>query len=190
MEFNRGLCIPQERFGEPASFPDEVVSNGTVVLDHELWQSLPELAKRAAIESELPEWDDILSYPIPASTPDHIAEIVNSFIPMEGVNCLAVTAFAISRDRDDLLQWMNRTDFARVLQINGYTRTTEPYQAPGDVILFRDSDGNIVHAAYILEPNRLLNKNGQSGFNPVTITDFERLREQWQDYSGQIYRQS
>lgn len=187
--FNRGLCISQYRFGDGVHFPDGAISGETVVLDPDLWHSLPETARRKVIETELPEWDDSISFPIPESTSDHLKEIANRFILQQGVNCLSVTAYAITGNQDDLMQWMNRTDFARVLQTNGYTRTAEPYQAPGDVILFRDAEGNIVHAGYILQPNRLLNKNGQSSFNPITITDFQRLRDQWQDFTGQIYRQ-
>lgn len=189
VQANRGLCVPIQRFGEDVFLQAEVISGDIAVLDYDLWQLLPESARRSVIETELPEWDDSVSYPLPKTAPEHIVEIANSFIRQEGVNCLSVTAFAITGDRDDLMQWMDRTEFARVLRINGYTRTTEPYQAPGDVVLFRDTEGNIVHAAYIVEPNQLLNKNGQSSFNPVTITDLNRLREQWQGFHGQIYRQ-
>lgn len=139
------------------------------------------------IRAELPDWDDELAYPVPEAMPVHQRGIANGFIQQEGVNCLAVAAYAITGRPGDLLQWLHPEEFLEILEQHGYAPSggTEPQS--GDVLTF-SLEGAIVHAAYCLAPNRILNKSGQSSFNPVRIIDAPILRREWDDYRLMIYR--
>lgn len=189
VRFKRGMCIALERFPN-ADPPISSVADDHLVLDHHIWSSLPEVIRRRVIETELPLWDDDISFPISHGTPRHIASIAHSFIRQEGVNCLAVTAFAIAGNHADLLQWMLPNAFSGELRNYGYAEVSGSPNQPGDVIVFRDEDGNIVHAAYVLAPDRILNKNGQSSFNPVAIAELASLEADWKGYSYVVFRQA
>lgn len=190
VRYRRGLCIPHQRLGNDAVLPDAAIVDGTVVLNQHLWASLPEVAKRAVIETELSEWDRDTAWPVPEHALAHIADISNTFVQQEGVNCLSVTAFAVTSNRDDLLQWMLPEAFLDVLRNYGYTKIGESSAQSGDVIVFRDEKGTIVHAAFAVEADRILNKNGQTSFNPVAIVDLATLREDWPNYSWELLRQA
>lgn len=189
VRLNRGLCILSERFGDDLELPAKNLSNGRVVLDQVLWKSLPDSIKRQVIEAELADFDSDATYPVPDGTPQHIAKIANGFVQQEGVNCLAVTAFAITANRDDLLQWMMPDRFEYFLRKYEYTGVSAAALESGDILVFRDDDQNMVHAAYAIQADRILNKNGQTSFNPVSITDLVTLEEEWRGYSLTIYRQ-
>lgn len=188
VRFSRGLCIPHQRFGEHPSFPEYACFDGRVVLDQSLWVSLTERAKRSVIQAELPDWDRDITYPVPEATAAHIANIANSFMLQEGVNCLAVVAYAVTGNRDDLHQWLLPDVFIGLLQSAGYSEINVAAPDANDIIVFKDDDGNIVHAAYTIQPDRILNKSGQTSFNPIAITDLASLREDWAEYRLVIQR--
>lgn len=190
VRFKRGLCIPQQRFGDDVSLAESVMFDNRVVLDQTHWASLPVPAKRSVIESELAEWDRDTTYPVPQGAADHIVDIANSFVLQEGVNCLSVTAFALTANRDDLNQWMMPDEFNKILSKSGYEQIDESIPHAGDVIVFRDDDENVVHAAYVIEHDRLLNKSGQTSFNPIAIIDLDSLQEDWSEYTPVVFRRS
>lgn len=187
VRFKRGLCIPVDRFGD-VKLPEWTICNGRVVLDRWLWRSLADHVKRAVIQAELPDWDSDISHTSPLRTPEHIASIANTYVQREGINCLALTAFAITARQDDLHQWMQPEVFELMLRNYEYTEIETGYPTAGDVIVFRDDEGNVVHAAYVLESDRILNKNGQTSFNPIAIVTLKTLKEDWKEYSPRIYR--
>ena len=187
VRFKRGLCPSRDRFAN-ADLPESAVANGRVVLDSTLWESLPDAIKRAVIDSELPDWDDDIGYAVPESTPGHLASIANTFEQHEGMNCLAVTAFAITANRDHLLQWMVPEAFLDVLRNHGFAEIDDQHLRADDVIVFRDEEGHIVHAAYVVAQDRILNKNGQTSFNPISVIDVGMLSAAWSAYSRSFFR--
>lgn len=189
VRLNRGLCIPVQRFGDDIELPDSVLSNGRVVLDQALWETMQDEVKHKVVEAELADFDGDSTHRLPDGTPPHIAEIVNGFVLQEGVNCLSVAAFAVTADREDLLQWLFPAGFEGILRKYGYVDVDESIPKGGDIIVFRDDEKNIVHAAHVMEPDRILNKNGQSSFNPITITDLATLEGEWHGYGLAVYRQ-
>lgn len=188
VRFHRGLCIQRGRFPANQVLPEAAQSDDRVALDHALWISLSESTKMSILKTELPEWDLDTTFPIPESSPAHIAGIANTFVHLEGVNCLSVTAFAITGNRGDLEQWMFPEVFVEVLDHAGFMPVEAGALQPNDALVFRDIDGNIAHAAFALASDRLLNKNGQTSFNPIAITDLETLKHDWANYAPEIYR--
>lgn len=187
VRFKRGLCPPRERFGE-VELSESTMADGRVVLDYSLWRSLADYVKRNVVEAELRDWDRDCSHAISVDTPEHIASVANSFVHREGINCLSVTAFAITARQDDLYQWMQPESFNSILRNYEYTESEAESPSAGDVIVFRDEDGNVVHAAYALGSDRILNKNGQTSFNPIAIVNLETLKEDWREYSPTVHR--
>lgn len=188
VRFRRGLCIPLERFGTDVPIPQSALYDGRVVLDQSLWASLPESARRSVTESELADWDPDTTFRIPENTPQHVTAIANTFVLQEGVNCLSVTAFALTANREDLFQWMLPDDFSAILDESGYQRIDATVPTARDVLVFRDEEGTIVHAAYALQPDRILNKSGQTSFNPIAIVDLSELLGDWSPFEFEIYR--
>lgn len=188
VRFKRGLCIPQQRFGEDLPVPEHVMFDGRVVLDQRMWASLPIEARRSVIESELADWDRDATYAVPEESPSHIAAIANAFVRNEGVNCFAVTAFALTADQDDLHRWMFPDAFKAIVENAGFKTTDEPTPLADDIVVFLNDERDVVHAAYVIQPDRILNKSGQSSFNPAAIVDFAELLGDWTEYTHAIFR--
>lgn len=188
VRLGRGLCIDTHRFGGEPDVPASSISDGKVVLSRTLWDSLPLELRRNVILSELPLWDDNTTYSLSPDTPQHIREVANCFVLQEGINCLAVTAYAISRAPEHLNQWLFPDSFHKILNEFGYREHSAAEPRAGDVILFRDGDGNTVHAGYVLAEDRILNKSGQSWFNPIAIKTHKQLLEDWSAFKPAILR--
>lgn len=184
---NRGLCIPVDRLSDVEDIVCSVTFNGRVVLDHSLWTSLSEETRRNVILTELPLWDDAATWPVPSGTPDHISEIANRFVLQDGVNCFSVAAYAVTADENDLMHWMQQERFQELIDANRYEVVAGPAIEPGDVLIFLD-ERLPVHAAYALTSERILNKSGQSSFNPIRVIEPAMLIQEWADYQIRILR--
>lgn len=184
----RGKCVPLTRFGADADIPSTAIVDDLVVLDRALWHSLSEQTQRSVMKAELGDWDRATSYAVPNGAPRHIADIANRFVWQEGVNCLAVTAFAITTRQQDVLQWMMPDAFEDILCAWGYTNEGNATLRSGDVVVFRSESGDIIHAAYALSPDRLLNKSGQTSFNPVAIVNPQELQEDWGEFTMSVWK--
>lgn len=187
VQFRRGMCIARARLPQTITLPAPAVVDDQVVLYRALWESLPDAARRGVIETELPMWDRDTTFAIPAGSPRHIAEIANTFVLQEGVNCLAVTAFALSGQHDLLDQWLMPEPFLAVLTQFGCREVEDTTIQADDVVVLQEA-GNIVHAAYALQPDLLLNKNGQTSFNPIALIDVATLRSDWPTCTLAIFR--
>lgn len=187
VKYSRGMCIARGRLPNDIAPPAPAVVDDHVVLYPALWESLSLAARRCVIKTELPMWDRDTTSAVPAGTPGHIARIANTFVRQEGVNCLAVTAYAISGDYDLLMQWLMPEQFLSVLAQRGFREVENASIHADDVVVMKDAD-RIVHAAYALQPDLLLNKNGQTSFNPIALIDIAMLRRDWRGYSLSVFR--
>lgn len=188
VELRRGKCVPRDRFGTTTLISADAIVAGKVVLDRELWHTLPESARRSVLAHELSDWDRATTFEIPPHTPAHIANVANRFFHQEGINCLAVVAYAVSGEPEDLHQWMVPSVFEPRVRYYGYAEVDDLHPAAGDIVVFRSSGGDIVHAAYALGRDRFLNKSGQTTFNPITILDSRELREDWAEFAMSVWQ--
>lgn len=184
---NRGRCVPADRFPEFESQMEEATFDDRVVLNFQRWTNTSDANRRAVVLAELPDWDEPDAYIVPEAAPAHVLEIANRFHQQDGINCLSTVSYALTEDDSLFCTWMDQPVFRKVLKNTGYAPTAESLIISGDVVAFHDEQ-DIVHAAYALTPDRFLNKNGQSSFNPVKVIDLETLRAEWVDYSKVIYR--
>lgn len=189
VEHKRGLVFPRSHFDDvPASLTPCVVGD-RVVLTHAGWDRLDEAVQWTALRREQRIWDDCMGLPVPGETPPLIATRTNGFLLEEGTNCLATTAWCLSRDDALASGWMFPEAFHAVLHAHGYAPTTSTEPTANDVIVF-EQDGATIHAAYCVVPDRFVSKNGQSRFNPVRMVDWSALLADWPHATHTIHRRT
>ncbi len=49
----------------------------------------------------------------------------------------------------------------------------------GDLLLYEDAEGRLRHAAYAVDGDLVLNKNGEVKFHPVKLLKVEKLAREW-----------
>lgn len=183
----RGLIMPLSFLeGVPKSV-QSFIADEHIVLCHASWDRLPESTRRMLLLHEQRRWDDIECLPVPPDIPPHIRIIANTFGHVEGSNCLGTTAYCITGEAWMREFWMFQPAFLDIITRHGYSPIAVAIPEPGDVVTFT-SDEILVHAAYCLDHDRFLNKNGQSSFNPVRVVDRAGLTADWPDAITTIYR--
>lgn len=187
VRFRRGLVIDRER---GAGFEEEMsrgLIGGHVVLWRALWEGVSSEARRQIVLAELSDWDDDVALPVPDNLPPHIASIANGYPEIEGMNCLSTTAYCLTAEESTLRQWLWQQEFHAILRAHGYVPVKTDDWRSGDVIVFQQ-DGQTIHAAYCLVDGSMLNKNGQSSFNPIKVIGAETLVAEWPECDVVVYR--
>lgn len=188
VELKRGLVYPRWQFDSIPPELERYVVGDTLVLGGSIWSELPDDLRRPFVLRESLAWDDHAYFPLPDDAPDHLQAMANTFIDdVHGANCLSTTAFCFTGEPQVLHRWMFQLEFGGLLERSGYRPSlTEPPET-GDVVTFAQ-DGTIQHATFCVGPNRYLNKNGQTMFNPIKVVDQVMLDEVWADHDRVIYR--
>lgn len=177
IQLKRGLCFPSPLDGT------------TLVLDQRVWSELTDVQRNTIVRNQLADWDEPVTLPCPENAPAHIRSIANRFLMVEGANCFATVAYAVTGDDTFILRWIWQDELRRILTDAGYVESTDTTPESGDVMAI-SIDNVLVHAAFVIAPDRLLNKNGQSSFNPVWIIDFATLQREWPDGETIILRRA
>lgn len=187
VDLRRGLVYPRTHFDTlPESLQAHAV-NDHVVLCHAAWEQVPDPIRRQVLLREQQSWDDAECFELPDDVPDHVRTVANTFGMHEGTNCLATTAYCVTGEMWMRDLWMHQPAFRDLIDRHGYRPMPGVVPNAGDVVTF-EADGDIVHAAYCVEPDRFLNKNGQSRFNPTRVVDWAMLDADWTDTICVIYR--
>ncbi len=118
--------------------------------------------------------------------PTHLNDIANSFVENDGFNCLALTLYALTKDKKYLTKWVLQEEFEKVLKERNYTLVKNKLIEPYSVIVFT-KENEIVHASYLITNKLVINKNGQLKYNPITIKKLNKLVEEWDDCEYQVY---
>ncbi len=184
----RGLVFSAAWFGGLPVQLQEFVVEDQVVLGQAVWADLPPTVQHRALLAEQRRWDDVDCYPIPDNAPAHVQAIANTFSPHEGTNCYAITAYGATADSALLARWLTVSPIELVAPL-GYRQVPGSEPGPDDIVTF-ERQGNIVHAAYCIDDDRFLNKNGQSRFNPIRIVDWSMLATDWPDLTVLIWRRA
>ncbi|MCA9833782.1 MAG: hypothetical protein KC435_07560 [Thermomicrobiales bacterium] len=185
IRLGRGLCFP----GEWVPRLQREETDGRLVFDQRLWESMSDDEQRTVIQNQLIDWDEPITLPIPDGAPTHIRGVTNRFLPTEGVNCFAIAIYAATQRESLLHQWLVTEDFQTALSGNGFGERESSDIVAGDILTFATEMG-IIHAAYALGADRFLNKNGQSMFNPVRIVDLATLQREWPESELSVWRRS
>ena len=187
VELDRGQIFPASHFDRVPMALKPYRVDGKIVLSRAGWRSLNEAEQCTFLRRERFAWDDVECFPVPNDTPAHIKAIANAYGDEHGTNCLSTTAFCITAREEVHRKWMFQPEFLQILAGAGYDPVESDSAQSGDVIVFSQADVP-VHAAYVIAPDRMLNKNGQSMFNPVRVVNRAMLDADWADATSQIYR--
>lgn len=187
VELERGLVYPRSHFDSIPPELERYVVDDVFVLGGSIWSELPDDLRRQFVLRESLAWDDHACFPLPDDAPDHLQGIANTFMNVHGANCLSTTAFCFTGEPQVTHRWMFQLEFADLLKRSGYRPSLTKTPESGDVVTFAQ-DGTIQHANFCVGPNRYLNKNGQTMFNPIKVVDSAMLDETWADHDLVIYR--
>ncbi|MCA0987419.1 hypothetical protein [Guptibacillus algicola] len=191
IKVNRGLIMPLSYFIDETLVPEEYIFEETegelVVIQHDMWNALPEGIRESALLEYARQWEDWSCYETPDATDNHISRYANHFSTLSGSNCLSTTLFAVTKQEWIIKEWMHPATFSNGLKIANYTLTSGKIQC-GDVITWVNENNSIQHAAYYIGNDLVFNKNGQTFFNPWKIVHIDQLNEQWNQYTKKIYR--
>jgi len=184
VQLKRGLVLPLP-FGN-LSFPDECISLDHAVLTAEIWQNFPQEKVLLGLAQD---WDDGLCLEIPPNAPQYIKAFANKYAYKSGANCLATSIYAITGEEEIIHQWLHQEEFLAKLASNNYEETSKTAHEKGDILVGKNSNGAIAHAAYCLEEDCFFNKDGQYFFNPWKLISWQTLQEEWEDLSWIVYSQ-
>lgn len=187
VDLDRGLVYPRSRFDSIPPTLERYGVGDTLVLGGSIWSELPDDLRRQFVLRESLAWDDHACFRLPADAPDHLHGMANTFIDVHGANCLSTTAFCFTGEPQVIRRWMFQPEFAGLFERSGYRPSLAATAGSGDVVTFAQ-DGTIQHATFCVGPNRYLNKNGQTMFNPIKVVDQAMLDEAWADHDRVIYR--
>lgn len=191
VRMGRGLVLPLSLFLDKNGIPKEYIvvdrEERFVVLQHGMWRQLSYENKSQLIKRYAKEWDDWNCHEVPKQAPLHLKKYANTFSTLPGSNCLSATLFAISKSEWIIEEWVHPQTFERGLIRADYSLTKTDLCA-GDVVVWKNSDGIIQHAAYHIESKLFFNKNGQTFFNPWKIVSWNDLNEEWKRYEINVYR--
>jgi hypothetical protein len=171
------------------------------VLTHDGWSALP----KSLQETWLLVWlndqlvDDGVTptnphdIPIVASHQQLVMKYSGCFAEMGGANCfaaaLAMATGELSRAENIINLWLHQGPFLRALHMEGYRPVREIYSVdkineiePLDVLVWSNSDGQLIHASFCVAPGYLFNKMGQSREQPWLLLQIEDII----DYDGVI----
>ncbi len=180
IEFNRGSVYPLKMardFAIPTEFLERDTIDDQFLLRFDAWHALPEAAQFDWLQCYVNS-DGLTSL---ESRHPLIGFSANS-----GPNCFATTLAAIEPNQTEALKvaqtWLHQPKFLQKLENLNYN-APQPYDGsplpPRAVLLFKDSNGLIVHAAAHLENNLMLNKDAQSWHRPRQVLKLEDLLERW-----------
>lgn len=194
LEVGRGLVFPVSLRSNRDSIPEEniVEADGKsyVVLQSDMWKTLPNSIKETLIKEYASQWDKWTCYDFSKRLPFHLKKYANTFPLDAGSNCLSATLFAISQQEWIIYEWVHPKTFVQGLKRCHYSIKNKEELYAGDVVTWENTDGIIQHASYHIGDNLFFNKNGQTFFNPWKVVDWSELKEEWSNYSITIYRKN
>lgn len=147
------------------------------------WRSLEEHQKEGFLRAYSRMWVD--EQPLWKGAPasfktfmqrehPHLIPYLDVFPDRNGANCLAAAAFA-NDDSSDLYHWMQAEEFNHLMA--GRKEVGE--MTGKEFLVWRDSEGRIIHACYVLNKDFVFNKNGQTMFHPWQLLTVEQVINAW-----------
>jgi hypothetical protein len=171
-------------------------SSDHFILTYDVWSALP----KSLQEVWLLEWlndqlvDDAVApidphgVPVVASHQLLVMKYSGHFAEMGGANCFAATLTMVMGEPDRaeyvINLWLHQEPFLRALHAEGYRPACEIYRVekineiePLDVLVWSNSDGRLVHAAFCVAPGYIFNKMGQCREQPWLVIRIEDVMD-------------
>jgi len=98
--------------------------------------------------------------------------------------------FAISKGKQKwfIYEWIHQNTFLEKLNQYHYEEFLEELHQ-GNIVIWKDENSIIQHAAYYIGEELYFNKHGQTMFNPWKILSKEQLYKEWEHLTLVKYRQ-
>lgn len=192
VQSERGLVLPASFIQDIEKIPSNYVVNGHVVIQRSMWEKLDESSKEQLLTTMVYEWwDKGECNEAPMSLPNFLKPFANTFGHYQGANCLASVLFAISKGKQEwfIYEWIHQKTFLEKLKQYHYKEFLDEVLHLGDIVVWKDKDEIIQHAAYYIGDGLYFNKHGQTMFNPWKILSQEELYKEWQHLTPIKYRQ-
>lgn len=160
-------------------------SDGEQPITIRYWAGLSDENKNRIITRE----DEEPALPCPPLPPgfEHLTACHNVFPRQHGANCFGAVLYAIGQDPFILREWVHQQSFLLFLERAGYREVSGQDFSAEDVICFYE-DGRLVHACYAVSGSHCFNKNGQTFWEPWTITGFHAVSENFADFEYRVFR--
>lgn len=192
VQSERGLVLPVSFIQEIKKIPSDYVVNGYVVIQRSMWEKLDASLKKQLLTTMVYEWwDQGECEEVPMSLPSFLKPYANTFGHLQGANCLATVLFAISKGKQEwfIYEWIHQKTFLEKLKQYHYEETLIEVPHQGDIVIWKDENDLIQHAAYYIGEGLYFNKHGQTMFNPWKILSKEKLYKEWEHLTLVNYRQ-
>ncbi|AMO85761.1 hypothetical protein ABHM95_19375 [Solibacillus isronensis] len=192
VQSERGLVLPASFIQDIEKIPSNYVVNGHVVIQRSMWEKLDESSKEQLLTTMVYEWwDKGECKEAPMSLPNFLKPFANTFGHYQGANCLASVLFAISKGKQEwfIYEWIHQKTFLEKLKQYHYKEFLGEVLYLGDIVVWKDKDEIIQHAAYYIGDGLYFNKHGQTMFNPWKILSQVELYKEWQHLTPVKYRQ-
>lgn len=192
VQSERGLVLPVSFIQEIKKIPSDYLVNGYVVIQRSMWEKLDESLKKQLLTTMVYEWwDQGECEEVPMSLPSFLKPYANTFGHLQGANCLATVLFAISKGKQEwfIYEWIHQKTFFEKLKQYHYEETLIEVPHQGDIVIWKDENDLIQHAAYYIGEGLYFNKHGQTMFNPWKILSKEKLYKEWEHLTLVNYRQ-
>ncbi|MFJ7886882.1 hypothetical protein ACIQYL_02190 [Lysinibacillus xylanilyticus] len=183
VQCERGLVLPVKFIKEIEKVPSSFVQNGHVIIQRSMWEGLDESFKERLLTTMVYEWwDKGECEEPPKSLPSFLQLFANTFGHNQGANCLAAVLYAISKGKQKwfIYEWIYQETFLKKLSQYNYEEVLGEGIQQGDIVVWKDENGIIQHAAYYIGEKLYFNKHGQTMFNPWKILSKEQLYKEWE----------
>ena len=192
VQIERGLVFPLSFIQEIEKIPSNYVVNGHVVIQRSMWEKLDDSFKEQLLTTMVYEWwDKGECEESPMSLPIFLKPYANTFGHLQGANCLATVLFAISKGKQEwfIYEWIHQKTFLEMLNQFHYEEFLGEALHQGDIVIWKDENDIIQHAAYYIGEGLYFNKHGQTMFNPWKILSKKELYKEWEHLTLVNYRQ-
>lgn len=191
IQCERGLVVPVRFIENIDMFPSLYIQDGNIIIQRLMWERLDHSFKEKLLKNMVQEWwDNGECVDTPSSFPDFLKPYTNKFSHHQGSNCLAAVLYAITEGKQTwfIHEWIHQSTFIEKLKQFNYKQYDGSDIKPNDIVIWKDDNSIIQHAAYHIEDNLYFNKQGQTMFNPWKIISKEQLYQEWKHLDSVIYR--
>jgi hypothetical protein len=214
-ELGRGLVLSEEdvktlipdgmeeAFGilEQTSYFDERLNAKVFMIQNFIWESLSPHIQSQFILNYAALWTDeraafneINDYSRNEIRNEYqnLSAFFETFSSKNGPNCLAAAAAAFNEDISVIREWMHPERFFEILRNNQYIKINTEELEKQDVLVWKDKEGQAVHAATLLNSRYCFNKHGQTMFNPWQVLAVQDVIDSWsgEKFQMEIYRKN
>lgn len=187
----RGLVFPLTLMEHIEDIPLDYVVEGHLVIQRAMWEQWDQRCKEQFLITIVNDWwEEGECEQLPPFAEDFLVPFANKFCTIQGANCLASVLYAISHGTQEwfIYEWVHQNTFLQKLQQYHYIEIQDGHLQPKDIVVWKDTNGVIQHAAYHIADNYFFNKHGQTIFNPWKILLKDHLYKEWEPLTPVIYR--